>query len=228
MSAHDEIANEDNDIPFHNTAYNIAHETCMVGAATIGGFDNTAELKPMKYDEAMNTKDAEGWKVAVKEEWERFGKYNVFQPVKREDVPDDAKFVSTTWAMKKKSNGTLRARLNTRGYEQEDSIHYDGQSIASPVTTDVTVRVVLTLMLMCGWTAKLLDVKGAFLHGEFDNGEQIYTEVPQGFERFVDPLVYVLLLMKTCYGSKQAARMFWKELLRAMNYLNFTRSYCDP
>ena len=72
----------------------------------------------MKYDEAMKTKEAEGWKVSVKEEWERFGKYNVFQPVKREDFPDDAKFVSTTWAMKKKSNGTLRARLNMRGYEQ--------------------------------------------------------------------------------------------------------------
>ena len=228
MCAADEFAIGDNGIPFHNTAYNIVHETGMVGAATMGGFDNTAELKPMKYDEAMKTKDAEGWKVAVKEEWERFGKYNVFQPVKREDVPDDAKFVSTTWAMKKKSNGTLRARLNMRGYEQEDGVHYDGQSIASPVTTDVTVRVILTLMLMCGWTAKLLDVKGAFLHGEFDNGEEIYTEVPDGFEVFIDPLVYVLLLMKTCYGLKQAAKMFWKELLKAMNYLKFTRSQCDP
>jgi hypothetical protein len=28
----------------------------------------------------------------------------------------------------------------------------------------------------------LLDVEGAFLCGDFENGEKIYMEVPQGFE----------------------------------------------
>ena len=42
MCANDEFANGDNGIPFNYTAYNIAHEICMVGAANIEGFDNTA------------------------------------------------------------------------------------------------------------------------------------------------------------------------------------------
>ena len=224
----DENENNEEKLPFHITPYNIIQEAALVGAASISGFSNTAELRPMKYDEAMKTPDREGWKRAVKEEWERFKKYNVFMPVKRNDVPDNAKFVSTTWAMKKKSNGTLRARLNMRGYEQQEGIHYDEQAIASPVTTDVTVRVCMVLMLMAGWTAKLVDIKGAFLHGEFDNNEKIYTEVPQGFEEFCDPIAFVLLLMKTCYGLKQAAMMFWRELLKAMNHMKCNRSDCDP
>jgi hypothetical protein len=47
--------------------------------------------------------------------------------------------------MKKKSNGKYRVILNARGYEQIDGIHFDSTSIASPVTNDATVRIVLVL-----------------------------------------------------------------------------------
>ena len=50
--------------------------------------------------------------------------------------------------MGKKSNGEFRARLNMRGYEQEDGDHYNSASISSPVTNNVSVRVLLTLMLV--------------------------------------------------------------------------------
>jgi hypothetical protein len=59
----------------------------------------------------------------------------------------------------------------------------------------------------------LLDVKGAFLCGNFENGEKIYMEVPQGFERFYAKNT-VLLLLKTIYGLKQAALAFWRQLLK--------------
>ena len=51
--------------------------------------------------------------------------------------------LTTTWAMKLKSNGDRRARINMRGYEQEDGDHYDSASISSPVTNDVSIRVML-------------------------------------------------------------------------------------
>ena len=112
-----------------------------------------------------------------------FEKYKVFQPVKIKDVPRQAKVLTSTWAMKKKSNGKRRARMNMRGYEQVDGEHYDSASISSPVTNDVTIRVVLVLMIMANWMNHVVDVKGAFLHGEFDNGEQIYCHIPQVFEK---------------------------------------------
>ena len=59
--------------------------------------------------------------------------------------------------MKKKSNSTYRARLNARGYEQVDGEHYDEDSKASPVVQAATIRIVLTLILMMGWYAILMD-----------------------------------------------------------------------
>jgi hypothetical protein len=52
-------------------------------------------------------------------------------------------------------------------------------------------------------------------------------EVPQGFERFY-PKNCVLLLLKTLYGTKQAAKAFWLKLLEALRGMHYTRSKADP
>ena len=71
----------------------------------------------------------------------------MFDVIKLKDLPKGVKILTSTWAMKMKSNGEFRARLNMRGYEQDDRDHYDSASISSPVTNDVSVRVLLTLCL---------------------------------------------------------------------------------
>ena len=53
----------------------------------------------MKYHQAMQCDDKQLWIEAVKEEYKKFCKYKVFKAVKKTDVPNGAKFVSTTWAM---------------------------------------------------------------------------------------------------------------------------------
>lgn len=73
-----------------------------------------------------------------------------------------------------------------------------------------------------------MNVKGAFLHGEFDGGEALYCKIPEGFKHEYDPKEYCWLFTRTAYGLKQAARMFWNKLLKAMSKLGFTRSLCDP
>ena len=104
--------------------------------------------------------------------------------------------------MKRKSNGKYRARCNMRGYEQEDGQHYDSHNISSPVTNDVTICLLFIIMIMAMWAAYLLDVKGAFLHGQFRNGEEIYSEIPDGFQKEYDPKHWLWYLLKTCYGLK--------------------------
>jgi hypothetical protein len=165
--------------------------------------------------------------VAVEEEYERIMKHNVFQEVPRDEVPEGAKILTSTWAMNKKSNGTFRARMNARGFQKIDGEHYDSTSIASPVANEVTIRCMFVLMLMAYCMGELLDVKGAFLHGDFENGERLYMEVPQWFEEWFAVYV-VLLLLKTLYGLKQAAMVFWRELLKAFRSVGFDRSKVDP
>jgi hypothetical protein len=207
--------------------YESMNEFGLVGAGIGGGFLNTNELHVMKYNQAMASGDKEQWHDAVQEEYERMEHHKVFQSVPVEDVPKGAKVLTSTWAMKKKASGTYRARLNARGYEQIDGEHYDEDSKAAPVVQLATIFIVLILTVVMSWHAILLDVRGAFLHGKFEKDRKIYMDVPQGFERFY-PLGVVLLLLKTLYGTKQAAKVFWLVLLSAMNDMEFKRSKVDP
>lgn len=227
----------------YKTVQDVYNKECaMVGAGIGGGFQNTKELRVMKFKEAMANDDEEerrGWQEAVDTEHEKMKKFNVFKPVRKEDIPKGTKIITSTWAMKKKANGTKRARINARGFEQEAGVHYDPANIAAPVTNDMSIRIMMTLALMANWVTWITDVKGAFLHGEFEEGDEpVYMEVPEGFEKHYeepktfgtnkDDINIVLLLLKTIYGLKNAAKAFWNELLKAMKYMEFDKSNADP
>ena len=188
-------------LEFSDCDNKINQEIAGVGAGIGGEFYDTTELRVMKYNEAMKI-DREGWTKAVQEEHQRMVDKKVWTPVKIADLSKDAKIMTSTWAMKKKSNGTLRARINARGYEQIDGEHYDGTSIHAPVTNESSVRIVMILGIMAGWEAQLVDVKGAFLCGKLNPKiERMYLKVPQGFEKYYDKDV-VLMLLAALYGTK--------------------------
>jgi len=56
-------------------------------------------------------------------------------------------------------------------------------SIAAPVTNLIMVCLILSLLCMnpSGITA-IIDVEGVFIQGKFENGEEMYIEVPDGFK----------------------------------------------
>ncbi len=202
-------------------------EVALVGAGLGGGFENTHELHVMKYDEAMASADKEKWVIAVDQEHDRMDDHKVFKAVPPESVPAGTKILTSTWAMKKKANGDYRARLNARGFEQVDGVHYDENAKAAPVVSEATIHIVLILTIMATWCTQLIDVRGAFLHGTFEKGRQVYMGIPQGFEKFYPPN-WIILLLKTLYGTKQAARAFWIKLLEALRGMGYTRSKADP
>ena len=205
-----------------------------VGAALGGGFENTTELRPMKYQEAMATADKSQWEKAVKEEYDRLVQHKVFKLVPKSLVPKKAKILSSTWAMKKKSNGKFRARVNARGYEQVDGEHYDKDSVASPTINIITVRCILVLMLLMHGYAHLVDVNGAFLLGGWehdpitDEARKVYLAIPEGIGKFLPPGEWVMLLLKTLYGTKNAAKQFWLYLMNLWYSFNFKYNRADP
>jgi Reverse transcriptase (RNA-dependent DNA polymerase) len=73
-------------------------------------------------------------------------------------------------------------RRAVKPYDQVDGEHCDEDTIAASVVNDTTIRIVFILMIMADWASHLMDVKGAFLHGELNPGEEIYMEIPEGFE----------------------------------------------
>jgi hypothetical protein len=42
----------------------------------------------------------------------------------------------------------------------------------------MTIRIALTIILMQGEIAHVVDVKGAFFYGEFEDGKKIYVKIP--------------------------------------------------
>ena len=90
---------------------------------------------------------------------------------------------------------------------------------------NTTIRIVLVLMLLADWMARINNVKGAFLKGNLRMAE-IFMEVPQGMEHHYWGLV-VLRLLKPPYGLKQAALSFWQRLLEIMKKMGREQSIAD-
>jgi hypothetical protein len=122
-----------------------------------GGFVNTEELHVMNYNKAIKA-EKEKWDYAVKEEHDRMVNNKVWTPVPIDKIPEGTKIMTSAWAMKKKPNGIYRARVNARGFEQIDGEHCDLDTKSSPVTRIVTIRIVMTLIVMAAWAAHLMDV----------------------------------------------------------------------
>ena len=118
----------------------------------------------IKYNEEMETYNVK--ELEEKSDKEHLKKkYRVWTPVKLRDVPLNAKIITSTSEMKNKANRIYRARKNTRGFEQVEGLHYNEENILSPVTSNMSIRIIMVLSLMPSWTALSLYVKFAFLHG---------------------------------------------------------------
>ena len=147
-------------------------EVAEVGAGIGGGFKHSSELKVLNYAQAMASEDKHEWEKEIAKEHQRMKKYKVWKAVPKSEVPKDVKPITTTWAFKKKSSGDRWGRLNAHGFKQQPNVHYRKDSISSPVTNEVTIRVVLVIMIVLQLLSGVLDVKGAFLQGEFEYDEE--------------------------------------------------------
>jgi hypothetical protein len=169
-----------------------------IGAGIGGGFSDTQELQIMKYHEAINGPDGKLWKEEVVKEHKRMVNSRVFKPVKISKVPNGVKLIDMPWAIKRKTVGLFKEGYMAGDLKQIDGKHYDGTSISVPVTNAMTIRIALMIMLMQSGIAHIVDVKGAFLYGEFEDGEKIYIKILLGFKGFYLSNT-VLLLKKTLY-----------------------------
>ena len=70
----------------------------------------------MKYEESMKTTDKPYWEDAVYTEHKKFLENCVWEAREKNTAPPDANIISSNSVMKKKSDGTHRARLNARGF----------------------------------------------------------------------------------------------------------------
>ena len=80
-------------------------EVALIGAGVGGGISHTSQLKVINYKKAMQSPDAEEWRKEIQNNKARFAKYNALTAIPRDSLPKGVKVLTTTWAMKQKSNG---------------------------------------------------------------------------------------------------------------------------
>ena len=73
----------------------------------------------------------------------------------------------------------------------------------------------------------MINVGGAFLQGQFANGEELYREVPDGFHEWYEGDV-VLRINVLLYGTKQATYCFFMTFAAQIKNATYKRSKADP
>ena len=117
--------------------------------------------------------------------------------------------------VKYKSDGSIdsyKARLVTQAFTQTQGL--DHEETFAPVAKLNSIRVLLSLEVNLDWRLHQLDIKNGFLYGEL--GEEIYMQIPPGFERD-DTKRKVCRLKKSLYGLKQSPRAWFKRFSDTLN-----------
>ena len=89
------------------------------------------------------------------------------------DVPAGRRLVRMTWAYKTKRSGKLKARLCIQGCSQVPGVDYD-QTFCATMRSG-TLRVLCAAAVNFGLNMRRWDFVAAYLQGELEEGEVIYT-----------------------------------------------------
>lgn len=123
------------------------------------------------------------WKLAMTEEYNALIKNHTWDLVSLPagKTPIGCKCV---FKLKQNPNGTVnryKARLMAKGFHQVPG--FDFSDIFSPVIKPVTIRVVLSHVISCGWSVRKLDINNAFLNGNLV--EEVFMLQPEGLSKVI-------------------------------------------
>jgi transposase InsO family protein len=175
--------------------------------------------------EALDGPDREKWREAIDKELDSLKENSVFAEPEREQLQriknGTVQPISTRWIFAIKNDGTYKARLVARGFEQRPGIDFD--QTFSPTTLQESTRTLFAIAASKGMVVDQLDVKTAFQNSSMEN--EIYVVVPEGTPGFDST---PLRLARCLYGLKQASRQWWKTFATWMNENGmWTRSEAD-
>jgi hypothetical protein len=144
--------------------------------------------------------------------------------------PPGRNIVGSKWVfrIKRNADGSIekyKARVVTHGFTQVfGQDYYDTFSLVAKLAS---FRAVLMLAAHNDWEIKTFDFNGAYLNSELKEDEEIYMQLPPGYEGQGEEDI-VLQLRKSLYGLKQVGQKWYDALARALADLGFCTTQADP
>ena len=182
-------------------------------------------IEPRTLAEARSLPEWGEWERAIQEELAMLRAAGTWV---LEEPPAGANIVGSKWVfkIKKDSAGNVirrKARLVAQGFSQVPGVDYF--DTFAPVAKLASIRTVLAIAAQSDMEMEQIDIKGAYLNGELEDGEVIYMQHPPGYQP-MGAEGKVLRLRKTLYGLKQSGRRWYQKLTWIfVDQLGFKR--CD-
>lgn len=174
---------------------------------------NTLNISvPQSRREMLKSPQVRFWLEAEKVEMDSMDLMEVYEPVRRSEVPTGANICKSRFVydIKQDEQGRLqryKVRWVAKGFSQRKGRDY--WDTFSPVVRMSSVRTLIALATANGWRKmEQLDIKTCFLESKLEEGTEIYIEPPEQFE--APDTVY--RLRKSLYGLKQSSRLWWLHL----------------
>jgi Reverse transcriptase (RNA-dependent DNA polymerase) len=162
--------------------------------------------EPATFDIAWNHKDPtirDKWREAINKKLDEMSKKEVWEIIKKENIPKHRRTIKCKWIFKIKRNRVFGTRLVACGYSQNPAFDFN-ESVA-PVINDVSFCIMLAAKRIRNLKAFIVDVETALFHGKLQ--EDIYMKIPEGMNSDSNTC---LLQTKTIHEIVQSAREFYK------------------
>jgi hypothetical protein len=184
--------------------------------------DSYEKIKFLTLQEAMAGPDADNWKEAMKVEYDSLMEYGTWEMV---DLPPGRKAIGNKWVFVRKKNpdgtdGAFKARLVAQGFTQIEGV--DFFDTFAPVARISSVRIGFALATQFNLEIRQLDIKSAYLNGIME--EEIFMQQPKMFSNGKNE---VCLLKRGLYGTKQAGRIWNKEIDKTLSNSGWKRTIGD-
>lgn len=170
---------------------------------------------PNTFEEAIESGESKFWKTAMDKEIDCLNKNKTW---KLTENVENKKVLDVKWVYSIKSDGTYKARLVVRGFQQTDEI----DDVYSPVAKMQTLKILLSYCCQMGLVIEQMDVETAFLNGTVNS--EVYVKQPKGYEDGSDK---VCKLEKALYGLKESPRVWYECFDKFLINLGFTKSRVD-
>jgi hypothetical protein len=180
---------------------------------------------PKNYDEAMSLQHRENFEPAIISELSSVLGKNTLGD--QQLLPDGFTPLDLRWVfdVKQRSDGSIeryKARLVVKGYNMLEGVDY--HDTYAPVATKESIRLLFSLAAKYRLHTFAGDFTTAFLNGVME--EEVYINWIEGLPGTPDGGVF--RLKRALYGTKQAAREWYKALDKAMKQLGYFPTISDP